>query len=344
MLRYLTVTLSNPRRPELPPITTLALVVEQALELGIPESMQLMLQLGRAGSRQVSVEHITQDAPYCTPVQIAWKDAVCVTGAVVSGIQAVIGAGLAAQLQTCQTPRNVPPRPPAPPPVPSAPALKPKAAARDPLLLAEHFLDAQTCRELCDHARAERKRPATVIDRAKSGEGRLVSKIDGRDRVAFHVPVEAIEGRLQAICHRAFVERVEPYFGVSIESWEYPGLLYYSPGGRYGVHADAENSFTGPDGKLTWRRMHDRDISLIIYLNDEFTGGSLYFPDLQRRVIPAPGLLVAFPSTHEFRHGVEPTESGERFVLINWAKSVGSPTVQEKPSSKSTFMRDWKGS
>ncbi len=40
------------------------------------------------------------------------------------------------------------------------------------------------------------------------------------------------------------------------------------------------------------------------YLNDDFTGGELVFPDLDIAIAPRPGLLVGFASNHEFVHAV----------------------------------------
>jgi hypothetical protein len=35
-----------------------------------------------------------------------------------------------------------------------------------------------------------------------------------------------------------------------------------------------------------------------VYLNADFTGGELVFPDVDVVIIPKPGLLVGFPSNH----------------------------------------------
>ena len=41
-----------------------------------------------------------------------------------------------------------------------------------------------------------------------------------------------------------------------------------------------------------------RDYSALAYLNADFTGGELVFPDVDVVIIPKPGLLVGFPSNH----------------------------------------------
>ena len=61
-----------------------------------------------------------------------------------------------------------------------------------------------------------------------------------------------------------------------------------------------------------------RDYTGLVYLNDNFTGGELVFPDRDVVIIPRPGLLVAFPSNHEFVHAVPKVLSGKRYSLPAW--------------------------
>jgi hypothetical protein len=61
-----------------------------------------------------------------------------------------------------------------------------------------------------------------------------------------------------------------------------------------------------------------RDYTGIAYLNDDFTGGELVFPDLDVVIAPKPGLLVAFPGNHDFVHAVPNILSGKRYSLPVW--------------------------
>jgi predicted 2-oxoglutarate/Fe(II)-dependent dioxygenase YbiX len=54
------------------------------------------------------------------------------------------------------------------------------------------------------------------------------------------------------------------------------------------------------------------------------------FPSYRIRIRPEPGLLVAFPSTHHYLHGVEPVTSGERVVSVCWMRVQGVPTKEEQ--------------
>ncbi len=61
-----------------------------------------------------------------------------------------------------------------------------------------------------------------------------------------------------------------------------------------------------------------RDYTGLVYLNDNFTGGELVFPDRDVVMIPKPGLLVGFPSNHKFVHAVPKVLSGKRYSLPVW--------------------------
>ena len=87
------------------------------------------------------------------------------------------------------------------------------------------------------------------------------------------------------------------------------------PGDSHIAHADNERRKHG-----RWVRNHtpQRDYTGLLYLNDNFTGGELVFPDRDVVIIPKPGLLVGFPSNHEFIHRVPKVLSGKRYSLPVW--------------------------
>jgi len=62
-----------------------------------------------------------------------------------------------------------------------------------------------------------------------------------------------------------------------------------------------------------------RLVTVVLYLNDEFSGGEIYFPDLSLELRPATGDLLFFYS--EFRHGVRPVTSGIRLCLVAFCEN-----------------------
>jgi 2-oxoglutarate-Fe(II)-dependent oxygenase superfamily protein len=86
-------------------------------------------------------------------------------------------------------------------------------------------------------------------------------------------------------------------------------ILRYGPGDHYVPHHD-----TGPG-------LHHRYLSVVCYLNDDFTGGQTSFPGLDYAVAPESGKAIVFPSN--YLHGSEPVTAGEKFVIVSW---VNGPT------------------
>jgi hypothetical protein len=86
-------------------------------------------------------------------------------------------------------------------------------------------------------------------------------------------------------------------------------LVRWRVGDRQEPHADAEN----PDGTphpYPWR-----EYACMLYLNSNFEGGEIYFPDYDIEIKPRPGLLVFFPGTLEYLHGVREITEGVRYTV-----------------------------
>ena len=74
-------------------------------------------------------------------------------------------------------------------------------------------------------------------------------------------------------------------------------------------HTDNSN----PDGSshtTPWR-----DFSSIVYLNDDYEGGELYFTAKDRILKPQRGMLVAFSAGYHHEHGVLKVTSGRRITM-----------------------------
>jgi len=74
-------------------------------------------------------------------------------------------------------------------------------------------------------------------------------------------------------------------------------------------HADAENP-NGDPHPFPWR-----NYGCMLYLNNNFSGGEIYFPDHDIEIKPRPGLLAFFPGTTEYMHGVREVTEGTRYTI-----------------------------
>lgn len=208
------------------------------------------------------------------------------------------------------------------------------------ILLVERFFKPYLCQTLIEYAETQTPVRVGVVDHGKTNQQKVVTQVDTKARDSQRIPIDAIEEVLGEIFFNAFLHHVMPYYKVVIDWWERPQFMRYLKGGKYGVHADAEHCCTSESGKQFWKRTLDRDISVLLYLNDTFTGGELDFPDQKYRIKPKPGLLVAFPSTHEFQHAALPTTGGVRYALVSWAAAKSMPRVREKPPYASVYLED----
>ncbi len=77
-------------------------------------------------------------------------------------------------------------------------------------------------------------------------------------------------------------------------------------------HADAENP-NGASHPYFWRAY-----ASLIYLNNDFDGGQIYFPHQKLAPQITPGMLVFFPGTLEFLHGVSKVARGTRYTLASF--------------------------
>jgi predicted 2-oxoglutarate/Fe(II)-dependent dioxygenase YbiX len=124
-------------------------------------------------------------------------------------------------------------------------------------------------------------------------------------------------------------------YGREIEWFEKPKVLRYGPGNYYGVHAD--NCYRARTDNF-WTKKIDRDISLLIYLNEDFEGGSLSFEKFFYSFQPRVGDLVLFPSDNRYKHCANPVRSGTRYAVVSWGAFLGEPRVHATPIAKHVLM------
>lgn len=67
------------------------------------------------------------------------------------------------------------------------------------------------------------------------------------------------------------------------------------------------------------------EYAAVLYLNDDYVAGELFFSNFEGTVRPEPGSLMVFPGTALYEHGVHPVGAGPvRYVLPTFIK-VNSP-------------------
>jgi hypothetical protein len=100
---------------------------------------------------------------------------------------------------------------------------------------------------------------------------------------------------------------VEYKFGRKLERTN-PGIRKWFPGEYQDIHADGETAGGWPGYNYIV------DYGSIIYLNEEYEGGELFFPKYNIHIKPKAGTLIFFPSTNMYAHGVTEVTSGVRYT------------------------------
>jgi len=95
--------------------------------------------------------------------------------------------------------------------------------------------------------------------------------------------------------------------------------MFYShmmPGAENKLHMD--NHYISEDGSLKIRENEYEDRAALLYLNEDYTGGELFFPLQDWEYKPKPGTLVFFEGDYTIPHGVKKVESGSRINMISF--------------------------
>ena len=104
---------------------------------------------------------------------------------------------------------------------------------------------------------------------------------------------------------------IEDFFEVEIISTG-PALVRWPVGARQEPHADKE-LHEGPDAG-TANAFPWYDLGTVFYLNDDYEGGELYFPQHGIEFKPKAGAAYFFPGDMNYIHGVRPIISGCRYT------------------------------
>lgn len=198
------------------------------------------------------------------------------------------------------------------------------------VLVIENFISPSMCKMLRDYADSRVGAKLGVVDPA-SGKG-----VDSPGRVTDRVNIDGKPGEILSLFNIIYARAMESFFKVNFEWYERPQILRYSPGGKYDRHADADHWVAEAE---SWVRIHDRDFSVLLYLNDDYEGGELEFVHFNYKVKPKAGMVVGFPSDHRYLHAALPTLSGMRYVIVSWGAVLGTQRVHEKAPYASVLLR-----
>ncbi|MDH5545834.1 MAG: 2OG-Fe(II) oxygenase [Gammaproteobacteria bacterium] len=195
------------------------------------------------------------------------------------------------------------------------------------LFVVENYLSAKKIAEIRSYADSCEGKRLMVIDAKSSTKDELKLMEDER-RVSELVNLGSYQTQINELVGNAFVELCQRFTPYELEWYERPQMLRYRPGGFYIRHSDSENM--DPQTR-TWTKSIDRDFSMLIYLNDDFEGGELFFSKFNYRLKPKAGMAVLFPSDHRYIHEACNVTKGIRYALVSWGAARGVKKVMTRP-------------
>lgn len=201
---------------------------------------------------------------------------------------------------------------------------------RDGVLIQRNALGAEELALLCDYVQRARKSESAVSNFEDENRGDVEWVINKEIRDTQHVQLtKAIEKKLRAIDDASIAAFINPFYRIEVLDREPSQLLHYGIGGHYVPHVDAETLYKDDIGLELWEKTLNRDLSVVYFLNDDCSGGELFFPALDLVIEPEAGTLVCFPSDHNYIHGVRPVTSGQRYTVVTWMRVQGMPSPDE---------------
>lgn len=184
----------------------------------------------------------------------------------------------------------------------------------DKIFVIDNFLTENECAILLNAAKnLEIWKDSQYRNKYSSSE-----KLQNLDLNAYNI--------LQNVAEK-FKKEISIFFDTEIETYNIP-ISKWAIGNDQKPHADKEWA----DG--TPAEPNYFDIGSVIYLNEEYQGGELYFTQHDFKMKPKAFSAIAFPGDMYFLHGVTTVEKTERYTIpIFW-----TVTKYEKEKDKTLFI------
>jgi len=170
-----------------------------------------------------------------------------------------------------------------------------------------------------------------IAERHKWRKGRVWSKeghVIKRELRTAGVQYERDVPQLAALIRRRVLAATESFstrLAPAVRDFVGLQLVRYRPGGFHGAHKD------NPGGQ----RNNGREVTVVVYLNDDFSGGATAFLKLDYAFTPRAGYVLLFPSI--YKHRAEAVIEGTKYIIAGWyvtdpqlSASVPAAPVQDQ--------------
>jgi Rps23 Pro-64 3,4-dihydroxylase Tpa1-like proline 4-hydroxylase len=100
-------------------------------------------------------------------------------------------------------------------------------------------------------------------------------------------------------------------FNIDVSEKKDPRVAKWGPGTFLKTHVD--------DLSYDTSKNH---ISTVIYLNNDYVGGEIFFPEQDIIISPSVGDLIIFPGNLNYPHEVKEILSGNRYTIPTWFRYI----------------------
>jgi len=179
-----------------------------------------------------------------------------------------------------------------------------------------NYLPAAACDKLIKFVESKGAASDLAVYEATLSQAQSVEAAVNRDRVSAKIDLAEKQSVIDRWVGDIFHQFVAKRLKKKIRSFSLPDLMRYEKGGYYKPHADSDifDKATG-----SWRKILDRDYSLLLYLNSDYEGGGLKFEYFNYSYKPAKGDLLIFPSDYLYLHEAQVVTDGVKYVIVSWA-------------------------
>lgn len=116
------------------------------------------------------------------------------------------------------------------------------------------------------------------------------------------------------------LDAVSRLYGCDVIRFSGTSLRKWYPGEFQPPHSDCEALISVVDDQVHVNAYNNFsslfiEYAALVYINDSYSGGEIYFPEHNLEIKPEPNELICFPGNSHHRHGVNEVIDGNRFVM-----------------------------
>lgn len=107
-------------------------------------------------------------------------------------------------------------------------------------------------------------------------------------------------------------------FNIDRKALYYAVSLLTDPRTKMGINKYDQNAFMGAHVDFNEDNYY-LAYTIVVYLNDDYEGGELYFNDLDIKIKPEAGSIIMYPSSHPYTHqSLEITKGRKMLITHHW--------------------------